>query len=98
MLILDEIDAGIGGKAAESVAACIGKIACRHPVLCITHLAQIAAQADTHIAVTKNSDTKTTVTLQVLSKTERTKELARMLSGKLTDAALRHAEELRKLY
>ncbi|MDD2423699.1 MAG: DNA repair protein RecN [Candidatus Cloacimonetes bacterium] len=98
LLILDEIDAGIGGKAAESVAACIGKIACRHPVLCITHLAQIAAQADTHIAVTKNSDTKTTVTLQVLSKTERTKELARMLSGKLTDAALRHAEELRKLY
>ncbi|MCB5271297.1 MAG: DNA repair protein RecN [Candidatus Cloacimonetes bacterium] len=98
LLILDEIDAGIGGKAAESVAACIGKIACRHPVLCITHLAQIAAQADTHIAVTKNSDTKTTVTLQVLSKAERTKELARMLSGKLTDAALRHAEELRKLY
>ena len=96
LLILDEIDAGIGGKAAESVAACIGKIACRHPVVCITHLAQIAAQADTHIAVTKFGDAKTTVTLRVLNKEERTKELARMLSGKLTDAALRHAEELRK--
>ncbi|MCB5286443.1 MAG: DNA repair protein RecN [Candidatus Cloacimonetes bacterium] len=97
LLILDEIDAGIGGKTAESVAACIGKIASRHPVFCITHLAQIAAQADTHIAVTKNSDTKTNLTLRVLSKAERTQELARMLSGKLTDAALRHAEELRKL-
>jgi DNA repair protein RecN (Recombination protein N) len=97
LLILDEIDAGIGGKTAESVAACIGKIACRHPVFCITHLAQIAAQADTHIAVTKNSDIKTTVTLTVLSKAERTRELARMLSGKITEASLRHAEELRKL-
>ncbi|MCB5253453.1 MAG: DNA repair protein RecN [Candidatus Cloacimonadaceae bacterium] len=97
LLILDEIDAGIGGKTAESVAACISKIADRHPVFCITHLAQIAAHADTHIAVTKFGDTKTTITLRVLSKAERTKELARMLSGKLTDAALRHAEELRKL-
>lgn len=97
LLILDEIDTGIGGETAESVAACIGKIASRHPVFCITHLAQIAAHADTHIAVTKSSDIKTTVTLRVLSKTERTKELARMLSGKLTDAALRHAEELIRL-
>lgn len=97
LLILDEIDAGIGGETAESVADCIRKIACRHPVFCITHLAQIAAKADTHIAVTKSSDIKTTVTLRVLSKTERTEELARMLSGKLTDAALRHAAELRKI-
>jgi len=96
LLILDEIDAGIGGKTAESVANCLAKITERHPVLCITHLAQIAAQADTHIAVEKNSSAKTTVALRVLNKEERTRELARMLSGKLTDAALRHAEELRK--
>lgn len=97
LLILDEIDAGIGGKTAESVAACISKIAGRHPVFCITHLAQIAAQADTHIAVTKFGDTKTTITLRVLNQAERTNELARMLSGKLTDASLRHAEELRQI-
>ncbi len=96
LLILDEIDAGIGGKTAESVANCLAKITERHPVLCITHLAQIAAKADTHIAVEKNSSAKTTVALRVLNKEERTRELARMLSGKLTDAALRHAEELRK--
>ncbi|MDI3503153.1 MAG: repair protein RecN [Candidatus Cloacimonadota bacterium] len=96
LLILDEIDAGIGGKTAEMVAECIAKIALKHPVLCITHLAQIAAQADRHIAVEKHSDEKTTVTLRVLDREERIRELARMLSGKLTDAALRHAQELRK--
>jgi len=96
LLVLDEIDSGIGGKTAESVAACISEIAKRHPVLCITHLAQIAAQADTHIAVEKNSDKKTTVTLRMLDAEDRTKELARMLSGKLTDASLKHAEELRQ--
>ncbi len=82
-LVLDEIDCGIGGKTADNVATCIAGIAQRHPVLCITHLAQIAAVADTHIAVNKDADSKTSVTLQVLSPAQRIPEIARMLSEML---------------
>lgn len=96
LLILDEIDSGIGGKTAEKVAACIANIALQHPVLCITHLAQIAAVADTHIAVEKTGTTKTRTDLRILNSEERTIELARMLSGSVTSAALKHAEELKK--
>jgi DNA repair protein RecN (Recombination protein N) len=94
LVILDEIDSGIGGKTAESVARCIMKIAKKHPILCISHLAQIAAGADTHIAVEKSSDDKAVVSLRILDAEQRTRELARMLSGKITDASLKHAEEL----
>lgn len=94
LLVLDEIDSGIGGKTADNVATCIAGIAQRHPVLCITHLAQIAAVADTHIAVNKDADSKTSVTLQVLSPAQRIPEIARMLSGDASNLALKHAEEL----
>ena len=96
LLILDEIDAGIGGKTAEMVADCIAAIAMRQPVLCITHLAQIAAVANTHIAVTKESDSKTSVNLKMLTYNERITELARMLSGSITPTALEHAKEIIK--
>jgi DNA repair protein RecN (Recombination protein N) len=96
LLILDEIDAGIGGRTAEMVATSISEIALRHPVLCVTHLAQIAAQAKTHIRVEKLSDTQSTkIGISILDAQERNRELARMLSGSVTEAALRHAEELR---
>ncbi len=94
LLILDEIDSGIGGKTADKVAECIAGIAKKHPVLCITHLAQIAAVADTHIAVEKSAKEKTSVTLRVLNAAERVPEIARMLSGNLSQTALKHAEEL----
>jgi DNA repair protein RecN (Recombination protein N) len=94
LLVLDEIDSGIGGKTADNVATCIAGIAQRHPVLCITHLAQIAAVADTHIAVNKDADSKTSVTLRVLSPAQRIPEIARMLSGDASSLALKHAEEL----
>lgn len=94
LLILDEIDSGIGGKTADLVAECIAGIAKKHPVLCITHLAQIAAVADTHIAVEKNANEKTSVTLRVLNATERVPEIARMLSGNSSQVALKHAAEL----
>nr|MDK2850846.1 repair protein RecN [Candidatus Cloacimonadota bacterium] len=94
LLILDEIDAGIGGRTAQSVAKCIKKISQKHPVLCISHLPQIAAVSDTHIAVEKTSDKKAIVSLRILNNEERTQELARMLSGKITEASLKHAEEL----
>lgn len=95
LLILDEIDSGVGGKTAELMASAIAAIARQHPVLCITHLAQIAAYAQTHIAVEKISDEKTSVSLRVLQPDERIHELARMLSGNITEHALKHAEELR---
>ncbi|MDD2506281.1 MAG: DNA repair protein RecN [Candidatus Cloacimonetes bacterium] len=94
LLILDEIDAGIGGKTADKVAACIAQIAKKHPVLCVTHLAQIAAVADTHIAVVKSAESRTSVSLSVLDRDERIAELARMLSGSASPLALKHAEEL----
>lgn len=94
LLILDEIDAGIGGKTADNVAKCIADISSSNPVLCITHLAQIAVLADTHIAVTKIADAKTKVELRILSDDERIKEVARMLSGNCSQTALKHAEEL----
>ncbi|MDD3534937.1 MAG: DNA repair protein RecN [Candidatus Cloacimonetes bacterium] len=94
LLILDEIDSGVGGKTAELMADAISVIARRHPVLCITHLAQIAAKADTHIAVEKLSGTRSEVSLNVLDAGGRTHELARMLSGNITQHALKHAEEL----
>jgi len=96
LLILDEIDSGVGGKTAELMASAIASIARQHPILCITHLAQIAAFANTHIAVEKKSDVKTSVTLSVLNPAERIHELARMLSGNITEHALKHAEELIK--
>lgn len=97
LLILDEIDAGIGGKTAELVASSIGRIALQHPVMCVTHLAQIAAQADTHIRVEKSSDRDNTrIEISVLNQDIRNHELARMLSGNVTETALKHAEELRK--
>lgn len=96
LLILDEIDTGVGGKTAELMADAISAIARRHPVLCITHLAQIAAKADTHIAVEKLSGARSEVSLSVLDSSRRTHELARMLSGNITQHALMHAEELQK--
>jgi len=94
LLILDEIDAGVGGKTAELMAAAIASISRQHPVLCITHLAQIAAYANTHIAIEKVSDARTSVVLRVLDARQRIPELARMLSGNVTGHALKHAEEL----
>lgn len=94
LLILDEIDSGVGGKTAELMASAIACIAQQHPILCVTHLAQIAAYANTHIAVEKKSEIKTSVTLSVLNPAERIRELARMLSGNITQHALKHAEEL----
>jgi len=97
LMILDEIDAGIGGKTAEAVAAVIRELARAHVVLCVTHLASIAALADWHLALDKvATGAKTQVTMRLLDKEARAAELARMLSGNVTEASLRHANELIK--
>ncbi|MCF6188772.1 MAG: DNA repair protein RecN, partial [Desulfobulbaceae bacterium] len=81
-VIFDEVDAGIGGQAAEAVAIKISELAAHHQVFCITHLPQIAAHASTHYLVEKTvEDGRTTTSIRLLNKKERVRELARMLGG-----------------
>lgn len=97
-LVFDEIDIGIGGRAAEAVGRKLKTLSKAQQVLCVTHLPQIAVFADQHFAIEKREQhgrTKTTVRL--LEEGERTEEVARMLSGaKLTDTSLKHAEQMLK--
>jgi DNA repair protein RecN (Recombination protein N) len=81
-LIFDEVDAGIGGAAADAVGARLQALAARHQVLCITHLAQIAARADTHLQISKHIRGGRTVTaLSRLDDAGREAELGRMIAG-----------------
>ena len=99
LIILDEIDAGIGGKTAEQVAQFIFRLAQRHRILCITHLAQIAAIAHQQIALSKRTvKDKTLISMNLLDKQERLCELARMLSGNVSEISLKHADELISKY
>jgi len=95
-LIFDEVDAGIGGSAATAVALALAEVARTHQVLVVTHLAQVAAQAATQIAVAKGVlGEETTATAALVTGRERVEEIARMLSGDLGgEAAVRHAVEL----
>lgn len=95
LMILDEIDSGLGGKTAEAIASYIKDISKRHTVLCISHLAQLAVVADQHIALSKSiSANRTTVLMTELIGESRQMEIARMLSGNITEYSLKHAEEL----
>lgn len=81
-VIFDEVDAGIGGQAAEAVAEKIGELAGHHQVICITHLPQIAACADLHFKVEKRvEDGRTRTVINPLGREEQVAELARMLGG-----------------
>lgn len=95
-LIFDEIDAGIGGRAAEGVARRLKALAAENQVLCVTHLAQIACFADHHYRVGKMERANRTVAeIEELDAGARTEEIGRMLSGrKLTPEALQNAAEL----
>lgn len=96
VLIFDEIDVGIGGAAAEAVGVKLKELAQYAQVFCVTHLPQIARYADAHFSVRKDAtEERTTVTVTRLNEQERVHELARMLGGaKVTEATLRHAQEL----
>ena len=95
-LVFDEIDIGIGGRAAEAVGQKLKALSKAQQVLCVTHLPQIAAFADQHFLIEKKTHggrTKTSVRL--LENTDRTEEIARMLSGAtVTNTSLRHAEQM----
>jgi len=91
-LVFDEIDAGIGGATAHSVGIKLAELAQTHQVVAITHLAQVAAFADTHLVVRKvaiGNDVRTVV--ELVEGDERVRELARMLSGDDSEASMTHA-------
>lgn len=96
-LIFDEIDAGISGKTAWKVAEQLSQVAAKHQVLCITHLPQIAAMADTHFVIEKSSMDNSTITdIYELNEEKSLGELARLLgSDSLTEAALENARQMR---
>ena len=96
VLVFDEVDANVGGETASAVGERMRRIGRQHQVLCVTHLAPVAAKADTHLVVTKEVRAGRTLSLvSELADKARTQELGRMLGGP-TDAALRHAEALLK--
>ncbi|MBM4146357.1 MAG: DNA repair protein RecN [Nitrospira sp.] len=95
VLIFDEVDAGIGGKTAESVGKKLKAIANKHQVLCTTHLPQIASMGDCHLKTEKSQrGERVYVEVKELTGKERLNEVARMLSGKITEVSLKHAKEL----
>ena len=95
VLIFDEVDAGIGGKTAEVVGAKLRKISESHQLLCITHLPQIASLAVHHLRIEKvQKNGRVRVVMHELHGAERQDEIARMLSGTVTEISRRHAEEL----
>ena len=97
-LVFDEIDIGIGGRAAEAVGQKLKALSRSQQVLCVTHLPQIAAFADQHFLIEKGEKGgRTTTSVKLLGQAERTEEVARMLSGAtLTETSMRHAEQLLK--
>ncbi len=95
-LIFDEVDSGIGGRVAEIVGNLLKQLGKRHQVMCVTHLPQVAAQADAQWQVSKAAHAgKTLSSIQVLNDAERIEEIARMLGGvKITETTRKHAAEL----
>jgi DNA repair protein RecN (Recombination protein N) len=95
-IIFDEVDTGVSGRVAQSIAEKIYKVAAESQVLCISHLPQVAAMADTHLFISKiikGGRTKTSVT--PLQMAEKINEIGRMISGtEITDLTKKHAEEL----
>jgi len=98
-LVFDEVDAGIGGRVAEVVGRKLLAVAARQQVLCVTHLPQIAALADQHLAVRKRQEGGRTITVvEALGQAARVEEVARMLGGAtITATARQHAREMLKL-
>ena len=95
ILIFDEIDAGVGGTIARKVADKLATLAQSHQVLCITHIAQIAAVANAHYHVRKETDNGRTLTEVIaINNTARVEEIARLLDGSVSQVSLDHAREL----
>ncbi|MBR4139036.1 MAG: DNA repair protein RecN, partial [Lachnospiraceae bacterium] len=98
-LIFDEIDVGISGRTAQKVSEKMALIGKNHQVICITHLAQIAAMADAHFLIEKGVvNGKTQTSIGILNREEEVKEPARILGGaEITDTVLQSASEMKEL-
>ncbi|MBN8432826.1 DNA repair protein RecN [Priestia flexa] len=95
-IIFDEVDTGVSGRVAQSIGEKIHAISVDSQVLCISHLPQVAAMADTHLFISKQiKDDRTTTSVLPLNEEEKTKEIARMIAGaEITDLTQQHAQEL----
>ena len=98
-LIFDEIDTGISGRTAQMVSEKMNELGRNHQIICITHLPQIAAMADSHYLIMKKVEDQTTVSkICKLNRDESIDELARMLGGvEITDTVLKSAREMKEL-
>lgn len=98
-IIFDEVDTGVSGRVAQAIAEKIHKVAINSQVLCISHLPQVAAMADTHLYIAKNIiEGRTKTTVKPLSESEKIKEIGRMISGvEITELTKEHAKELLQL-
>ena len=97
VLIFDEVDANVGGETAEAVGEKMRQLGRRRQVLCVTHLASVAARATAHYQVAKHvQDHRTLTEIRLLDPAERVAELARMLGGQ-SETARRHAQALLKV-
>ena len=96
ILIFDEIDTGISGKAAKSVANKLKDISNNHQVLCVSHLASIAAMADHNYFISKKiNNNRTHTNIKLLNEEEVIKEIARISAGEINETTLKYANELR---
>lgn len=97
-LIFDEVDTGISGSAAQKVGQKLKQVSSGRQIICVTHLAQVAAYADNHMLISKNTEGgKTFTSVESLGKEGRVTELARIMGGTMTDALKKSAEELLEL-
>ena len=95
IFVFDEVDAGVGGAAARAVGARLAALAQRAQVIVVTHLAQVAAYADNHLVVAKQTDGLVTASdVRAVTGPDREDEIARLLAGAVSDAAREHAREL----
>ena len=95
-MVFDEVDTGVSGRAAQRVAEKLAKVSREKQVLCVTHLPQLAAMADTHFSVEKGEENGRTLTrVTELDRAQRARELARLTGGEtVSETMLRGAEEL----
>ena len=95
-MVFDEVDAGVGGRAAVEIGRRLARLSRTHQVIVVTHLAQVAAHADQHFVITKSSDGEvTTSDVRIVTGDERAAELSRMMGGSQdSTVGLRHARDL----